>query len=233
MNKAKALLDLQAIDRQLARKRSTYRKIAAELEREGDLKELRDQCEAARHAVMERRLEHKKMGSQVAELRERLQGIESRLYSGAITSMRELTALEEEHKNTKRNLAQAEEALGPARTASEQAQQRHEQLKGDFAQAEQSWKDMVSGLRERAHEVEKECEQLRSVRQGAASGISKTDLDLYSSLLPRKGGVAVARVERGVCQGCRIKLPMREIAKLKNADQLVVCGSCGRILLGA
>ena len=54
---------------------------------------------------------------------------------------------------------------------------------------------------------------------------------VYRALLPRKAGVAVARVERGICLGCRIKLPMREIARLKNSDSLVLCSSCGRILL--
>ncbi len=166
-------------------------------------------------------------------MKEKIEGIETRLYGGAITNLRELTALEEEHNITKRSLAAAEEAVTPAQLASDDAALRHDDLQDTLAASEKQWKTEASEHRKRAQTVSAECTTLESERNSFASDIDANDLSLYRSLLPRKSGVAVARVERGICQGCRIKLPMREIARLKNSDILVLCSSCGRILLAS
>jgi predicted nucleic acid-binding Zn-ribbon protein len=41
----------------------------------------------------------------------------------------------------------------------------------------------------------------------------------------------VAVVERGLCQGCRISLPMSVVQKARAGAGLVKCVSCERILL--
>ena len=215
----------------MAARRTAYRKIATQLQAEGNLKALRADAEAARVNVLERRLEHGRLEAEGASLRERLEQNETRLYGGAVTNMRELTALEEEHSSTKRNLARAEESVAPARIASQEAQQQYEVATERLAAAEQEWKTMERVLRTEAQSVGKECEELMEERSDAAADIEDGDLALYNSLLPRKSGIAVAGVERGICQGCRIKLPMREMSRLKSSDRLVVCSSCGRILL--
>ena len=231
MNSAKSLLEVQQIDQRLAKSRSEYRKIAEMLKAQGDLKKLKGDYETSRVRVLETRLEHGKLEAEGASLKEKLEGIETRLYGGAITNLRELTALEEEHNLTKRGLATAEEAVAPALLASDDAALRHDELQEALAESEKRWKTEALEHRKRARTVSDECESLQSERNRFASDIDATDLTLYRSLLPRKAGVAVAKVERGICQGCRIKLPMREIARLKNSDSLVLCSSCGRILL--
>ena len=233
MNSAKSLLEVQQIDQRLAKSRAEYRKIADLLKAKGNLKKLKSDYETSRVRVLETRLEHGKLEAEGAGLREKLEGIETRLYGGAITNLRELTALEEEHNLTKRSLAAAEEAVAPAQLASDDAALRHGELQESLAASEKQWKTEASEYRKRAHSVSEECHTLESERNSFASDIDANDLSLYRSLLPRKAGVAVARVERGICLGCRIKLPMREIARLKNSDSLVLCSSCGRILLAS
>ena len=233
MNSAKSLLEVQQIDQRLAKSRAEYRKIADLLKAKGDLKKLKSNYEASRVRVLETRLEHGKLEAEGAGLREKLEGIETRLYGGAITNLRELTALEEEHNLTTRSLAAAEEAVAPAQLASDDAALRHGDLQESLAASEKQWKTEASEYRKRAHSVSEECNTLESERNSFASDIDANDLSIYRSLLPRKAGVAVARVERGICLGCRIKLPMREIARLKNSASLVLCSSCGRILLAS
>jgi hypothetical protein len=231
LNAAKALLELQDIDQKLAIRHMAYRRIAEQFEAEGDLKKFQIESESAKVRVLETRLERGRLEAEVAQLKERLASIETRLYGGAITNLRELTALEEEHNISKRNLAAAEESVGPAGHAEEEAALRYEDLKQKLIDGEKAWKLAVKELRVEAKDVSKECKELQEIRGSAAAGIESQDMKLYTSLLPRKAGVAVARVERGICQGCRIKLPIREIARLKSSDSLVVCSSCGRILL--
>jgi predicted nucleic acid-binding Zn-ribbon protein len=49
-------------------------------------------------------------------------------------------------------------------------------------------------------------------------------------LLERRQGRAVAKVERGMCGGCRISLPMTVLQKARSGLDVVQCVSCERIL---
>ncbi len=222
---------LQATDQQLATRRTAHAKFAAQLETQGGLSALREDCERARARALETQVEHRRLESEAATLRERLLVLEERLYGGAITNVRELTAVESEHSTARRAVAQVEETLAPAMAATTEAQGRHEVLTQRLAEREKAWTVAESLLRTRRDELAKEIDEFTREREAAATAIPEVDLSLYESLLVRKGGVAVVRVSRGVCQGCRVRLPLRELSLLNGPNSLVSCSSCGRILL--
>ena len=76
-----------------------------------------------------------------------------------------------------------------------------------------------------------EAESLTQRRDQAAAGVDARAVSLYRLLRQRKDGVAVSRVERGMCQGCRITLPGAVLQKARVSSALVQCVSCERILL--
>ncbi|MBI4306054.1 MAG: hypothetical protein HY678_07015 [Chloroflexi bacterium] len=232
MSSARALLDLQEIDKRLAEQRQAYKKLAVELKAQAGLPALRAETEAARMNLAEARVQHNKLLSDAALFRERVSTLETRLYSGNITNMRELTALQEEHNNAKRNLAQAEEAAVPAALAGQEANQQYDSLKVQLAQKEAEWQKRGAQLKESSQKVARDYKIFERQRGNIAKDISPADLAMYDSILKRKEGLAVVRVERGICQ-CprRLKLPLRETSKLKDSEALVICSSCGRILL--
>ena len=53
-------------------------------------------------------------------------------------------------------------------------------------------------------------------------------IEVYQDLKKHKG-TAVAKVEQGICHGCRISLPISELQQTRSGS-LVRCSSCGRIL---
>ena len=63
-----------------------------------------------------------------------------------------------------------------------------------------------------------------------ASTVVPAVLGLYEALRVKKQGLAVAKIEQGRCQGCRITLPMNELQRTRIGEELVQCSSCGRIL---
>ena len=232
MNSARILLELQATDKELAARRLEYHKVSSNLKSEGGLPSLREHAEKARIGELEARLESAKLESESALLRERLAALEERLYSGAITNVRELTAIETEHASAKRELSQIEEAIDPSQLAAEEAREAREVRQAELEDAERSWSKSELHLRREQRRLGLQCMAMDKERQAAASSIPAEDLSLYNSLLVRKGGIAVVRVERGVCQGCRVKLPLRELSRIRTARGLVSCSSCSRILLG-
>jgi predicted nucleic acid-binding Zn-ribbon protein len=83
--------------------------------------------------------------------------------------------------------------------------------------------------RERA---QRESGALDAERERWTTGMDKLSLQLYENLRLKRQGRAVARVERGTCQGCRIGLPTHLVQRVRTGAMLVQCPTCERILVG-
>ncbi len=231
MSSAQALLALQAADQELNTRRRAYRKVLQDLGAQGGLPDLRDKAEKSKVGELEARVEHAKMESELATLKDRLAHLEERLYSGAITNVKELQAVETEHAAARKQYVSVEQGLGPTLAASQEAKGRHEALDRQLTELEDSWKTTGVQLTAERNRLAKEVGEMARKRTAAAAVIPPTDLTFYESLLSRKAGIAVVTVERGVCQGCRVKLPIKEISRMRVSNGLITCSSCGRILL--
>ena len=230
MTIAKSLLSLQDTDQALALRRRDYREVKQELKSEGGLPELRESCEKVKVRELESKVETARLESEFAMLKEKVTELETRLYGGAITNVRELTAIETEHSAARRSLAQVEESIAPAEVAAEHARQQFEGLTKELSEKEGVWKTRNVELRHLLHKVGTEYNEMLEVRNAEASGIPDEDLARYTRLFRSNRGVAVVRVDRGVCQGCAVRLPVGELTRLRNASGPIPC-SCGRALI--
>lgn len=230
MTIAKSLLSLQDTDQALALRRREYREVDEELKSEGGLPELRENCEKIKVKELETKVETARLESDLAALKNQVGELETRLYSGAITNVRELTAIETEHSAARRNLAQVEESIAPAELATEHARRRYEELTKELAEKENSWKTRRIELGQEKVKVGTEFNRMLELRNEEAAHIPAEDLARYNRLFRSNRGIAVVRVDRGVCQGCSVRLPVGELTRLRNADGPIPC-SCGRALL--
>ena len=230
MTIAKSLLSLQDTDQALALRRRDYREVELELNSEGGLPELRDNCEKIRLRELEAKVETARLESDLATLKDQVAELETRLYGGSITNVRELTAIETEHSAVRRSLAQVEESIAPAEVAAEHARQQFEDLTTELAEKEKYWTTRFIELRQEKVKMGNEFNKMLEMRNAEASEIPDEDLARYTRLFRSNRGVAVVKVERGVCQGCAVRLPVGELTRLRNSDGPIPC-SCGRALL--
>ena len=230
MTIAKSLLSLQDTDQTLALRRREYREVEEELKSEGGLPELRDNCEKIRVRELEAKVETARLESDLATLKTQVGELETRLYGGAITNVRELTAIETEHSAVRRNLAKIEESIAPAEVAAEYAHQQFEDLTSELADKEKLWENRRVELGQTKTKVGTEFNRMLELRNAEASQIPEEDLARYNRLFRSNRGIAVVRVDRGVCQGCAVRLPVGELTRLRNSDGPIPC-SCGRALL--
>jgi predicted nucleic acid-binding Zn-ribbon protein len=227
---AQSLLSLQGTDQSLAIRRREYREVQTELDSEGGLPELRESCDKTRVRELEAKVETARLESDLAVLKDEVAELETRLYGGAITNVRELTAIETEHSSARRNLAQVEEAIAPAQVAAEHARQQFADLIADLEAKEKVWKTRKVELRSEKTEKGTAFNEMLQIRNDEAAQIPDDHLARYTRLFRSNRGIAIVRVDRGVCQGCAVRLPVGELTRLRAADGPIPC-SCGRALL--
>ena len=166
----------------------------------------------------------------LTELNDQLTAEDTRLYSGSITSTKEMQAAQEEHDFTKEQIGKTEEGLLTLMVGIEDAEKTltkgHKVLETLEAQADRQ----TAELAEEESSLVNQLKVLTPERDSSAKQIDSKLVYRYETLRKSKNGHVIAKVEREMCQGCRIKLTTSELQRIQMATDLVQCDSCHRIL---
>ena len=101
---------------------------------------------------------------------------------------------------------------------------------GEANEAKKLMDDLVAKLGEREQNLKKELTELQSNREELSAAVDETARARYERLTKSKGENVVVGVQHGVCGGCHMKLPAQILLACKQAQELVSCTNCGRIL---
>lgn len=164
------------------------------------------------------------------QLRLKAKEVEDKLYGGMVRNPKELASLQEDLDQLKAQQRPHDDLVLDLMARSESLQGEVENKLDEIRRMEAEWYQEQQRLFEERDRLKAEIEYQEKVRIGRAALIDRESLALYESLRGAKQGIAVAKVERGMCQGCRISLPMNELQRARSGRVLVQCGSCGRIL---
>lgn len=165
-----------------------------------------------------------------AEFADTLQKVESRLYGGEVTGERELLAVQEEHVFIKRSQSESEDGLLEIMVEIDEVESEHRDAVGSLERFEATRPDEEAELRATEKKMMAELEILGKNRDAMTPLLSADILSRYDVLLDSKDGTAVAMVERGMCQGCRLTLSTMELQRARSSQVIVQCSSCRRIL---
>lgn len=231
MTVAAEIFDLQETDLALDRARARLQEIEEgmrETEELAGARQVRAEKEEALSGVRERQ---KDIEWEVDEVRAKASDMEAKLYAGTIRNPKELSDLNDDVRALKLQTTRREDALLSVMEEAEAAEAEFRAADSGYSQIEASWRAQQEELLQEKAELEPEVARLEARRQEQAAGIDRASLALYERLRERRAGHAVARVERGMCQGCRITLPVSVLQKTRAGGGLVQCVSCERILL--
>jgi len=162
------------------------------------------------------------------DLRSKLKAANDKLYSGQVTSAKELINLQKDGEAIQARCSRVEDdALAIMDQVS--------QVEAGIASSSRDLERLEAGWRSEQEKLGAEAERLRSViaglcerRASLASGIASEAVAVYTEARKQKGR-AVARVEQGTCRGCGIILSTSHLQQARG-NTLVRCSSCGRIL---
>jgi predicted nucleic acid-binding Zn-ribbon protein len=232
MTSAADLFGLQEIDLSRDSRRALIADIDSRLGESEDLLAARELVMTAESDFEAVRRDQRGVESQLQDLDAKIEPLEKKLYGGSVRNPKELTDLQKDvDLLKKRRGALDEQGLTLMERADETARTL-EEAKRRAAELEQAWAQDVADLRATQQRAQREMAQLDEERQRRTAAMDGSLLGLYETLRPKKAGRAVARIERGACQGCRISLPTHIVQRARSASTTVQCPSCERILVG-
>jgi predicted nucleic acid-binding Zn-ribbon protein len=156
--------------------------------------------------------------------------VETKLYGGTVRNPRELEDLQTELNMLREHQRQQEESLLQALEALEETEKALNDLEHNLHEIEATRQKDEKRLVEEMTHLRQEVALLEGKRQSLSALVSPAHLQLYGTLRSSRHGQAVVKVERGMCQGCRIGLPTRTVQLARTSANPVQCPSCNRIL---
>ena len=173
----------------------------------------------------------REIDSQLEDMEAKIRPVETKLYGGSVRNPKELTDLQREVDGLKSRRSKLDEEGLLNMDAVEAAAAALEDARSELTQIEAAWRAEQDELIEERTRAERESASLEDERRRRTAGMEPAAIGVYESLRPLKQGRAVARIERGACQGCRISLPTHVVQRVRGTV-LVHCPSCERILAG-
>ena len=226
----KRLYDLQEVDWEIQALQGSLAKVAERLADNRAVTSAKKRLEELEATLSKRDPVWKQSEFTVQQIVEKLKNTEDRLYSGAITNPRELSAYEEEQNSLNRQRSAEEEKLLEVMVEVEDLRSERDQARETYTTLDSQRTTEVAELSDEQKRLTSELEDILLEREMISPEIPPQVLGVYDSLIKSRAGHAVAKVERGNCQGCRITLPSGELQQAKISDKLVQCNSCRRIL---
>jgi predicted nucleic acid-binding Zn-ribbon protein len=225
------LLSLQDIDLELDKELARLSEIEEALGESGELTQARATAEEKAAVVHALRVEQKDLELSADETRNKAAEVEKKLYGGTVKNPKELQDYDADLKSLREETKRRDEKLLAMLVQVDDAETELAVTNDALAGIENAWRSDQETLLQEKAEIEPEVARLQALRAEEAAGFERSLLSLYNILRERRGGRAVAKVERGMCQGCRITLPMSVLQRARTGNGLVQCVSCERILL--
>lgn len=230
MIRGRQLYELQEVDLEIEAKGEALARVESRLGEREALDEARAALSRERERLAELETSQRLGEGEVEDLRAKTALLEGKLYSGSVRNPKELTGLQEQVEHLKKRGRGQEDALLDIMTDVEAVQQRVNSKSRELERMEKSWREEQNSLSREQAELRAALATLEQRRKELIVRIDSASLELYQTLRVKRQGRAVAKVERGMCQGCRIVLPMTELQRARMGEEIVQCSSCERIL---
>ena len=230
VNMARKLYELQEIDLEIDAKNEALTLVVSRLGDSEALAEARVSLATEEERLVELERSQRDVEREVEDLRSKVALLEEKLYGGSVKNPKELASLQEQVEHLKRKRrGQEDEVLGIMTEV--EAMQKNLSLKSaEVSRIDEDWRAEQAALSGEQVELGAALADLDQKRKDLISRIDAASLELYQGLRRKRQGRAVAKVEQGMCQGCRIALPLNVLQRARIGQELVQCSSCERIL---
>jgi predicted nucleic acid-binding Zn-ribbon protein len=230
LSNVRRLYELQEIDLSISDNKKAIVGIEAQLQDDHVVLDAKSNFDQEEKGLTDLRKREKQMEWDVEELSEKIKEVDKQLYGGSVKNPKDLASLNEEFEHFKQRRSAMEDGLLDLMGELEEQQRAHGNAKNEYEKVQSKWQEDNGHLVEDRDRLNAEIAELEEKRKDAVSLLEVSDSNIYERLRKSKGGEAIARVEQGMCKGCRINLPTHTLQKVRTGQELVYCTNCGRIL---
>jgi predicted nucleic acid-binding Zn-ribbon protein len=228
MSVAKQLYRLQEVDLEIESGERALKQVKSQLGESQAVVKTQKQLELEQKRLDDLSHQQRSAEWEIDDVTTKLAAAEEQLFSGKVKNPKELTNLQHEVEAFKTRRNQLEEKALEVIDQVEQSEARVAKIKGELDKLTAEWQRQQKQLNDEMERLKATLAELKSKRKRLAGEIDTAAFEFYETL--RKGkGVAVVKVEQGICRGCRISLPTTDLQQARSGN-LVQCSSCGRIL---
>jgi predicted nucleic acid-binding Zn-ribbon protein len=227
MTQTEELYQLEQLDAAIENDEAALAAARAKLGDRKVLEAAQASLDAAKHDLEDRRAKHRAAEADVDDITAKIESDEKKLYSGSIFNSKELNSLQHEVTLEKERRDELENAALDIIDGVEGAEAEVGRMDAAFVKLQGDWQADQVRLQGEIERLTGSLDTLRKDRAKTASSVEAAALELYERIRQQKKP-AVARVERGTCQSCRIS-PSVSALQHARAGQPATC-SCGRIL---
>jgi predicted nucleic acid-binding Zn-ribbon protein len=228
MNVARQLYELQELDLEIESDERALKQVTSQLGESQEVLEAQEQLQSEQQRFEELKHQQHSAEWEIDDITTKIAAAEESLFSGRIKNPKELASLQHEVETFKSRRGQLEEKALSVIDQVEQAEaavagttSRLGNLTADWQRQQKQLADEMARLKAALSDLKEKWRQL-------SGQVEPETIEFYQQLRSRKG-TAVARVEQGICRGCRISLPITDLQRARG-NNLVQCSSCGRIL---
>jgi len=222
------LFELQELDNDIESTRQTLRLKTNALGNRTAVETAAAMLAAEQKTLEELKRQRRDAEGEVAGLAAKINDANKQLYSGKTSNSKELSNLQQEIKGLTAQKDQIETKTLEIIENLEASDEKVNTMTADYRQMDTDWNALQVQLTKNIELLKNTLAGLEESRKEMAGRIDAAAVALYERIRKMKKQ-GVARVERGICQGCRLSLSASALQKAR-AGHPVQCGTCGRIL---
>jgi uncharacterized protein len=196
-----------------------------------------DDLECRLAEVTERRdaelREERRLDDEVKNLQAKAKAEDTRMYSGAVSSPRELQAMQADIDQLRRQAREREDEELEVMEQREALDAEVAELEAAQAAIVSEMDTLVGAIGKQEAEIDAELAVEEDARAALIPGIPEATLRLYEQIRTGNRGVGAARLVGMNCQACHLALPATEVDRIRHLppDTLARCEHCGAILV--
>jgi predicted nucleic acid-binding Zn-ribbon protein len=158
---------------------------------------------------------------------------EARLYSGTVTSPRELQALQADVEMLRKQRSEIEDRELEKMEAREALDAQLATLEADAGKVGSEIERLSGVIRTAEAEIDAELAEEDAAWNGLAAGITDSLLADYQRRRAQNRGAGAARLVGTTCGACHLSIPSTEAERIRRAAgaEVAYCDNCGAILV--
>lgn len=224
----KQLYQLQELDLQIEADEQSLRQMISQLGESLAVTRARNQVATENQRLEELKKQQHSLEWDIDDITSKINPAEEKLYGGRVGNPKELASLQHEVEILKTKRSQLEDNVLEIMEQIELAESSVASNSNELTKLEAEWQNQQQQLSVKLDELKRAFADLQLKRQQLSASIEAQAIELYEKLRKQKG-TAVAKVEQGICQGCRISLSAAQLQQVRSGN-LMQCSNCGRIL---